>query len=87
MSIGHIDGHRELGPGRSAYWQAWLPSDPARAVVVIVHGFGEHSARYGHVGTRLAVAGFAAYGADHRGHHPRSFQDHLIGSGSGNACT
>lgn len=68
MSSTHVQGHREIASGRSAYWQAWLPSAQARGVVVIVHGFGEHSARYGHVGTRLAAAGFAAYAADHRGH-------------------
>jgi alpha-beta hydrolase superfamily lysophospholipase len=37
-------------------------------VIVIVHGLHEHSARYAHVGARLAGAGFAAYAADHRGH-------------------
>lgn len=33
-----------------------------------MHGLHEHSARYAHVGTRLAAEGFAAYAADHRGH-------------------
>ena len=68
MSNGHIEGHREIAPGRSAYWQAWLPSAQVRAVIVIVHGFGEHSGRYAYVGNRLAAAGFAAYAADYRGH-------------------
>ena len=69
MSNSHVEGHREIAPGRSAYWQAWLPPpDRTRAVVVIVHGLHEHSARYAHVGARLAGADFAAYAADHRGH-------------------
>ncbi|MBV9161148.1 MAG: lysophospholipase [Pseudonocardiales bacterium] len=68
MSTRHDEGHREIAPGRFAYWQAWLPRDPGRAVVVIVHGLHEHSARYTHVGARLAAAGFAVYAADHRGH-------------------
>ncbi|MGH3720570.1 MAG: lysophospholipase [Pseudonocardiaceae bacterium] len=68
MSTRHEEGHREIAPDRSAYWQAWLPGDPARAVVIIVHGAHEHSARYAHVGARLAAAGFAVYAADHRGH-------------------
>ncbi len=68
MSNDHVEGHREIAPGRSAYWQAWLPPTQARAVVVIVHGLHEHSARYAHVGARLSGAGFAAYAADHRGH-------------------
>ncbi|MGH3912040.1 MAG: lysophospholipase [Pseudonocardiaceae bacterium] len=68
MSISHVEGHRDVAPGRCAYWQAWLPPELARAIVVIVHGFGEHSARYTHIGTRLAASGFATYAADHRGH-------------------
>ncbi|MGH3853802.1 MAG: lysophospholipase [Pseudonocardiaceae bacterium] len=68
MSTRHDEGHREIAPGRSAYWQAWLPQEQARALVVIVHGVHEHSARYAHVGARLAAVGFAVYAADHRGH-------------------
>lgn len=73
MSTRHDEGHREIAPGRSAYWQAWLPPqeqarEQARALVVIVHGVHEHSARYAHVGARLAAVGFAVYAADHRGH-------------------
>jgi acylglycerol lipase len=68
MSTRHEEGHRKIAANQSSYWQAWLPSDPARAVVVIVHGVHEHSSRYAHVGTRLAAAGFAVYAADHRGH-------------------
>lgn len=68
MGISHLEGRRQIDPNRSAYWQAWLPAAEAGAVVVLVHGFGEHSARYRHVGTRLAEAGFATYAADHRGH-------------------
>jgi acylglycerol lipase len=67
-STTHQQGHRNVAPGRSTYWQAWLPADQARALVVIVHGIHEHSARYAHVGTRLAGADFAVYAADHRGH-------------------
>ncbi len=68
MITTHDQGHRAAAAGRSAYWQAWLPQDPARAVVVVVHGIHEHSARYTHVGEALAAAGFAVYAADHRGH-------------------
>ncbi|MGH3770407.1 MAG: lysophospholipase [Pseudonocardiaceae bacterium] len=68
MSTRQEEGRRAIAPGRSAYWQAWLPRDRARAVVIIVHGGHEHSARYAHVGARLATAGFAVYAADHRGH-------------------
>ena len=56
--------------GLRLYTQTWLPDDAGtvRGVIVIVHGLGEHSGRYDHVGERLAGAGFAAYAIDHRGH-------------------
>jgi acylglycerol lipase len=63
------------------YWQAWLPTAEPRAVVVIAHGIGEHSGRYGHVAARLTAAGFAAYALDHRGHGrssgPRALIDRM----------
>lgn len=64
--------------------RGWLPREP-RAVVVVVHGYGEHSGRYEHVGTRLAQRGFATHAYDHLGHgrssgarcHVRRFDDYL----------
>ena len=64
--------HREANltgvGGLRIYWQSWLPDAPARAVVVIAHGAGEHSGRYPHVATRLVAEGYAVYAIDHRGH-------------------
>ncbi len=54
--------------GGRIVWRSWLPDGETRAVVVIVHGFGEHSGRYVHVGQRLAAEGYAVYAPDHRGH-------------------
>lgn len=68
MGTRHEQGHHNVGAGRFMYWQAWLPADPVRAVIIVVHGIHEHSSRYAHVGTRLAAANFAVYAADHRGH-------------------
>jgi alpha-beta hydrolase superfamily lysophospholipase len=39
-----------------------------RAVVVLVHGVGEHSGRYRNLVRPLVADGFAVYGYDHRGH-------------------
>ncbi|MGH3980312.1 MAG: lysophospholipase [Pseudonocardiaceae bacterium] len=64
----HVDGYRDLPGGTTAYWQGWVPPGERRAVVVLVHGLGEHGGRYAHVGRRLAEAGLACYCADHRGH-------------------
>jgi alpha-beta hydrolase superfamily lysophospholipase len=44
------------------------PSGEARAWVVLVHGLGEHSGRYGHVASALVARGFAVVGWDLRGH-------------------
>ncbi len=46
----------------------WLPENRPKALVVIVHGYGEHSGRYAHLGEALAAADYAAYALDHRGH-------------------
>lgn len=64
----HVEGNRTISGGTSGFWQAWLPDADARAVVVIVHGLGEHGGRYDHVARRFAAAGFACYAADHYGH-------------------
>lgn len=37
------------------------------ACVLLVHGLGDHSGRYEHVGDQLAAAGLDAYAYDHRG--------------------
>lgn len=46
----------------------WLPAGPKRALVVLVHGFDDHGARYAHVGEALAAAGFVLCSYDARGH-------------------
>src|SRR5271166_4648752 len=56
-----------LGGVRIVY-DVWTPDVPARAVVVLAHGLGEHARRYDHVATRFGGAGLATYALDHRGH-------------------
>ncbi|WP_238981122.1 alpha/beta fold hydrolase [Williamsia herbipolensis] len=46
----------------------WAPESDPRAVVMIVHGMGEHVLRYDHVAAALTAAGVAVYGYDQRGH-------------------
>lgn len=46
----------------------WLPDGPARGAVLILHGIAEHSGRYEHVGSALAVAGFEVVAIDLRGY-------------------
>ncbi len=55
--------------GRHIFWRSWSPDDgTARALIVLVHGLGEHSGRYDHVVARLVGQGYAVHALDHRGH-------------------
>ncbi len=67
--------------GRRIYWQSWTPEAEPRALIVIVHGAGEHSGRYGHVAETLVHDGYGVYALDHRGHGrsdgPRALIDRL----------
>ena len=58
--------------GLALLTQIWPASQrapgTARGVVVLVHGLGEHAARYDHVARRLNGQGFNVVGYDHRGH-------------------
>lgn len=44
------------------------PVSKARAVVLLVHGIGEHAGRYHHVAAAFNSAGYAVYAPDVRGH-------------------
>lgn len=50
--------------------EAWQADNalPPRAVVLIVHGLGEHASRYDHVARQLLEWGFAVRAYDQRGH-------------------
>jgi alpha-beta hydrolase superfamily lysophospholipase len=63
--------HEETFAGRAdltIHLQSWLPDGDPHTVVVIAHGFGEHSGRYGNVVDTLVPQGYAVYAPDHRGH-------------------
>ena len=46
----------------------WDSRGPARAVVQIAHGMGEHMGRYADTVDAFVAAGFTVYANDHRGH-------------------
>lgn len=46
----------------------WDAREPARGVIQIAHGMGEHIGRYTCVIDALVSAGLTVYGNDHRGH-------------------
>ena len=64
----HQEGFFQDAHGAQIYYQAWLPEDRPKAVVPVVHGFAEHSGRYGNLVEHLVPLGYALYALDHIGH-------------------
>ena len=64
----HIEGTFKGVRNLDIYYQAWLPQAEAEAVLLLVHGLGEHSGRYQNVVDRFVPLGYAVYGLDHIGH-------------------
>ena len=58
-------------PGHTIFVRLWRPVAQPKAVVQIVHGLAEHSARYARFAEALAASGYAVYAHDHRGHGER----------------
>ncbi|MCA9934613.1 MAG: lysophospholipase [Ardenticatenaceae bacterium] len=54
--------------GFDLFMQSWLPDGDKRAVIILIHGLGEHSSRYQNVVDALVPQGYAIYSFDHRGH-------------------
>ena len=54
--------------GIELYYQSWVPDGEPKAVLIIVHGLGEHGGRYPHVVEHLVPHGYAIYAMDLRGH-------------------
>lgn len=50
------------------YFQCWLPDGEPLAVLLIAHGFAEHSGRYQNVVNHFVPRNYAVYALDHRGH-------------------
>ena len=53
------------------YWQGWFSpqeEELRRGVVLVMHGYGEHSSRYDHVATALVRSGYEVMAIDARGH-------------------
>ncbi len=60
-------GYFEGVEGAKLFYQHWTVRDP-KAVMVIVHGFGEHSDRYIEMAERFGAEGISCYTMDLRGH-------------------
>lgn len=64
----HWEGTLEGHAGTALYLQRWSMDEPPRAVLGLVHGYGEHSSRYGTVVDYLVPRGYEIWGFDHRGY-------------------
>jgi acylglycerol lipase len=64
----HVEGQFKGVRNATIYYQAWLPEGNVNAVLLIVHGLGEHSGRYLNVVNHFVPLGYGVYGFDHPGH-------------------
>lgn len=60
--------HSEARGTSRLYRRSWQPDSDTRAAILLVHGLGEHSGRYGHLARHCNERGFAVHALDHYGH-------------------
>ena len=65
--LGLSTGYIRSESGHSIFYSRWRPTRAARAVVLILHGLGEHGGRYRHLAAALVQAGYMVYAHDHQG--------------------
>src|SRR5436305_11879705 len=68
MPVMHREGRFQGLKSYSIYYQCWLPDGDTRAVLLVAHGYAEHSGRYQNLVEYFVPRGFAIYALDHRGH-------------------
>ncbi|WP_240616785.1 alpha/beta hydrolase [Sphingorhabdus sp. YGSMI21] len=69
----HENGTLTLAPGSKAagakiFWQKWLPDNDPKAIILLVHGYAEHSGRYQYFAEHCVGKGYAVFALDHWGH-------------------
>ncbi|MFD2034815.1 alpha/beta hydrolase [Belliella marina] len=63
----HLETSYTTHDNKELYLQAWMPETP-KAVLLVVHGLGEHSSRYKHFAEKLVQKDIAVFTFDGRGH-------------------
>lgn len=64
----HSDGRFKGHDGLDLYHQFWIPKGKPKAILLVVHGFAEHSGRYGNLVDYFLSRGYGIYTFDLRGH-------------------
>jgi alpha-beta hydrolase superfamily lysophospholipase len=80
-----VTGKFKTQAGGQLFFRRWTPLPRSEGTIVLVHGLGEHSGRYVHVGDFFSRAGFSVFAFDLRGHGSsdgkpvviRRYQDYL----------
>ena len=81
----HSEGNFVTIRDMSVYYQYWQPEEEPRALLLVVHGAGEHSGRYLHLAERFTARGYVVAALDHPNHgksdghygHVERFDDFL----------
>ena len=64
----HTDGTFSGARGLSIYYQYWEPEKTPRALLLVVHGAGEHCNRYEVLARYFTAQGYVVAALDHPGH-------------------
>jgi alpha-beta hydrolase superfamily lysophospholipase len=70
--VNHRQQQIRAGDGHDIHVQTWEPDAGPATIVQLLHGLGEHIARYARFAEAAAARGMALVGHDHRGHGPHS---------------
>lgn len=78
MSIKELSFPSANGRDTVKAW-AYTPLGKPRAVIQLIHGYGEHSRRYLHMIGTFQAAGFVVYADDHIGHGKTGYDGGTLG--------
>ncbi|MEB3338914.1 MAG: alpha/beta hydrolase [Leptolyngbyaceae bacterium] len=63
----HHEGTFQGAGKLNLYYQSWHPSDPCKAIALLVHGLGAHSQSFQNMAEYLTAKGYGIYSFDLRG--------------------
>jgi len=66
----YLNNYIRSKDGLYFFTKTWVPSNPPKGLIFIIHGFGEHIDRpgYDYMAKKFNERGFAVFGHDHEGH-------------------